>query len=201
MSSRHSGRKHPIGRGEKVRDAVLAAALGELSESGYAALTIDNVAQRAGVHKTTVYRRWADRNALIVDALGEQIAQDIPIPDTGSFEADLRALARAFVRWATSDAGKAILAAMLSDAVRIPEIAEARRKIFAGRVRRAEGVINRAVERREIPPDSDPREVIKSLVAPLYLRLLITGDRLDQAAADRAATVTMAATAAGALSR
>ena len=201
MSSNAPGRQRPIGRGEKVRKAILAATLSELGRTGYAALTVENVASAAGVHKTTVYRRWDDRNSLIVDALGDQIAQDIPIPDTGSFEADLRALARAFVGWATSDSGQAILAAMLSDAVRVPEIAEARQRIFEGRVRMAAGVIGRAIEREEVPADTDPEEVIKCLVAPLYLRLLITGEELDATAADRAVTVTVTAVRAGILGR
>lgn len=201
MQPKRSGDKRPVRRGKKVHTAILAATLSELSETGYAALTVENVARRAGVHKTTVYRRWNDRDSLIIDALGEQIAQDIPIPDTGAFEADLQALAGAFVRWATSNSGQAILAAMLSDAVRLPEIAEARRRIFQGRVQRAEGVIRRAIERGEVPADTDPEQVIKSLVAPLYLSLLITGDRLDKRTADRAAAATVAAVEAGVLSR
>ena len=58
---------HP--RGATVRANVLAATLAELAEAGYAALTVEAVADRAGVHKTTVYRRWRDREALVIDAL------------------------------------------------------------------------------------------------------------------------------------
>ena len=70
----------PIGRGAKVRAAVLAATLVELAESGYAALSVDDVARRAGVHKTTVYRRWQTRENLVVDALAAQMASGIAIP-------------------------------------------------------------------------------------------------------------------------
>src|SRR5262249_23422510 len=80
------------GRGPKVRAAVLAATLAELADKGYAALTIDSVARRAGIHKTTIYRRWKDRESLVADVLGEHIAMDFPIPDTGSVETDLREL-------------------------------------------------------------------------------------------------------------
>jgi AcrR family transcriptional regulator len=104
--------------------AVLAATLEELAAVGYAALTVENVARRAGVHKTTIYRRWKDRESLIADALSGQIASEIPVPDTGALETDLRELARAFVRWATSVQGEAVLASFFLDAGRVPEIAE-----------------------------------------------------------------------------
>src|SRR5262245_5375473 len=89
------------GRGPKVRAAVLAATLAELAEGGCAALTMEGVARRAGVHKTTVYRRWGDRESLVVDALTDLIAVEVPVPDGGDVAADLRALARALVRWLT----------------------------------------------------------------------------------------------------
>ncbi len=60
-------------RGAAVRAAVLTAALDELAERGFAALTMDNVATRAGVHKTTVYRRWPDRESLVTDAVLEAL--------------------------------------------------------------------------------------------------------------------------------
>ncbi|MFF7453928.1 TetR/AcrR family transcriptional regulator [Kitasatospora sp. NPDC008115] len=188
-----------IGRGEKVRAAVLTAALAELDDIGYAALTMDGVAQRAGVHKTTVYRRWKDRDALILDALTGRIAGDIPIPDTGDLDGDLRALARGLAAWLGSPAGAAVLAVMLSDAARAPGIAEVRAGIFADRLRRAEPVVVRAVERGELPAGIDPAEVIKNLAAPLYFRALITGEPVDERAADRAARAVLAAARHGGL--
>src|SRR5580693_3020763 len=91
-------RRRPAGRGPKVRRAVLAATLAELSETGYAALTVEAVARRAGVHKTTVYRRWPEREALVIDALTDHVAAEVPVPDTGSIDTDLRELARSRVR-------------------------------------------------------------------------------------------------------
>lgn len=198
MSAEDRGAR-PVGRGPKVRAAVLAATLAELGETGYAALTVERVADRAGVHKTTIYRRWKDRENLIVDALSEQIAEEIPMPDTGTIEGDLRDMAASFARWATSAPGQAMLAALLSDAVRIPEVAQARRRIFGDRLRRGEPVIIRALERGELPAGTAPAEVIKALVAPLYLRLLITGEPLDEQATERASQAAVVAARAGAL--
>lgn len=188
----------PIGRGAKVRVAVHAATLAELVDKGYAALTVEGVAQRAGVHKTTVYRRWTDRESLLTDALAEHMAMDIPVPDTGAIQSDLRALARSLVESFTSATGQAILAAMFTGAAQVPEIAEARGHVFHDRLVRAEPVVRRAIERGELPDGTDPGELLKSLAAPIYLRLLITGDPVDEAAAEQAARVTLAAAQAGA---
>jgi len=200
MRQQTPGRR-PIGRGEKVRVAVMAATLAELAETGYAGLTVESVAQRAGVHKTTVYRRWGDRETLVVDALSEQIAQEIPIPDTGTIESDLVSMARAFAKWATSQAGRAMVSAFVSEAMQVPEIADARSRVFQDRLRRARPVITRAIDRGELPETTDPAEVVKMVVAPLYLRLLVTGEALTDAAADQAARTALAAARAGALDR
>ncbi|MFI6791279.1 TetR/AcrR family transcriptional regulator [Nonomuraea sp. NPDC050383] len=191
----------PVGRGAKVRAAVHAATLAELLDKGYAALTVENVAQRAGVHKTTVYRRWKDRESLLTDALAEHMAMDIPVPDTGGIETDLRALARSLVQSFTSPTGQAVLAAMFTGAAHLPEIAAARRHVFDDRLARAEPVVTRAVERGELAGDTDPAELFKTLVAPIYLRLLMTADPVDETTADQAVRVTLAAARAGALRR
>ncbi len=193
-------RNKPIGRGKKVRTAVLEATLAALAETGYTALSIDDIARRAGVHKTTVYRRWQTRENLVVDALTEQMAAGIAIPDTGNVETDLRQLARAFVGWMIGPIGRAMLATILSqDATRVPEIAEIKRRLVDDRFRRAEPVVTRGIERGELPAGTDPAEVIKMLIAPIYLRLLVTAEPIDETTADQAARVAFLAAGAGAL--
>ncbi|MFD8985843.1 TetR/AcrR family transcriptional regulator [Streptomyces sp. NPDC059564] len=196
-----SGPARPVGRGLKAQAAVRAATLAELLDRGYAELTVEGVAQRAGVHKTTLYRRWKDRESLVVDALSEHFATDIPTPDTGAVETDLLALARALVRSMTGPVGRAVQTAMYSDAGRLPEIAEAKRRVFADRFRRAEPVVARAIERGELPADTDPVELIKTLAAPIYFRLLVSADPVEEGAAEQAVRITLAAARAGALAR
>lgn len=188
-----------VGRGAKVRAAVHAATLAELVDKGYAALTVENVARRAGVHKTTVYRRWKDRESLLTDALAEHMATDIPVPDTGAIETDLQALARSIIEAFTSPTGQAILAAMFTGAAHLPEIAAARRHVFDDRLTRAEPVLRRAIKRGQLPEGTDPAEVLKTLAAPIYLRLLITAEPVNETTADQAVRVTLAAARAGAL--
>ena len=190
----------PLGRGPKVRAAVLAATLSELTETGYAAMTIENVAQRAGVHKTTVYRRWQSREQLVADAVTELAGTRVPFPDSDYIGADLRALARSLVRFLASPVGHAVTAVMLSDAGRIPEIADAQRSRFEARYRQAEPVVARAIARGELPPGTDPAEVVRNVLAPIYLRVLVTGEPISQGVADAAANAALAAARAGALS-
>ncbi|MFD7610765.1 TetR/AcrR family transcriptional regulator [Streptomyces sp. NPDC059828] len=188
-----SGRGPAVGRGNKMRAAVLAATIKELAETGYAALTVDAVAQRAGVHKTTIYRNWKTSDGLVADALACHFATDIPIPDTGAVESDLRALARSLVATMTTQAGRALLTTALSDAERMPQLAEIKRALFEDRFRRAEPVVTRAVERGELPMETDPAELLKALVAPIYFRLVFTGEPVDEATADQAVDVALAA--------
>ncbi|MGW4502733.1 TetR/AcrR family transcriptional regulator [Micromonospora sp. NPDC004336] len=199
MPGRDPSPTPPVGRGPKVQAAVRAATLAELLDRGYAELTVDAVAQRAGVHKTTVYRRWKDRETLVVDALAEHFAAEIPVVDTGDVETDLHALARALVRSMAGPLGAAVQAATHSDAGRLPEIAEARRRLLADRFRRAEPLVRRAVERGELPVATDPVAVFEALAAPVHFRLLVTGEPVDDALADRTARIVLAAARAGEL--
>jgi AcrR family transcriptional regulator len=184
-----------------VRTAVLAAAVDELSEHGYAAFSVENVARRAGVHKTTVYRRWPDRDALITDALAESVAAEIPIPDTGSIDDDLRTLARSLVAWIRSPGGRAVLAVTLSDTIGQPQPPDTARHVFRDRIRRALPIVERAVARGELPSGVDPAELVKTLVAPIYLRVLITGEQVDAGTADAAAALAITAARSGLLDR
>jgi len=195
-----SDRPRPVGRGPKVRAAVLLATLAELYEAGYAEFSIDNVAQRAGVNKTTVYRRWKDRPTLVVDAVTDQIAIEMPIPDTGAIEGDLRELALSLIKTLTSPIGRALASIMLA-AAHVPEIAEVKHRFFDDRIRHAEPIVLRAIQRGDLPADTEPAELIKALIAPIYLRLLITSEALDQTVADQATRIALAAAHAGALTR
>jgi AcrR family transcriptional regulator len=194
-----SGPPRPPGRGERFRGAVLKAALEELADRGFAALSIESVARRAGVHKTSVYRHWADREALVLEALTANVAGGLTIPDTGTFETDLREFARRLVAWLMSPLGKAVVQATVADASRVPEIGDLQRSFYVDRLQRDEVMIRRAIERGEIPADTDAAEVIKVLIGPIYLRFLITAEPIDATTAERAAELALAAVHAGIL--
>ncbi|MFD9257051.1 TetR-like C-terminal domain-containing protein [Streptomyces sp. NPDC059538] len=89
----------------------------------------------------------------------------------------------------------------LVGAVRNPHVSEARRRIFADRFRRAEPVVARAIDRGELPADTDPVELIKTLVAPIHFRLPVSPDPVEEGTADLAVRITLAAARAGVLAK
>ena len=97
---------------------MLAAALAELASEGYDGLSLDSVAVRAGVHKTTVYRRWGSKERLVADALGVIAASRIEVPDSGDVDEDLRLLARSVVATLTTPEGAGTVRAMVTGAAR-----------------------------------------------------------------------------------
>jgi AcrR family transcriptional regulator len=181
------------GRSARVRAAVYEATLLELGQRGYAALSIEDIAARAGVHKTTIYRRWGAKEALLAAAVGNLVDAGAPVPDTGAIETDLREYARSIVDVLTSDVGAIAVGVLFSDAARVPEVAEVKRNLIAERHRLAAPIVERAIQRGELPADTDPHELIELVAAPIYYRLLVTGEPIDRAVGDRAALAALAA--------
>jgi hypothetical protein len=123
----------------------------------------------------------------------------MPFPDTGDIDTDLLRLARMTVVFLTSPAGGTVVAASQSDAGRIPEVAGAKRRFFEALFQQAEPVVSAAIARGELPAGTDPAELVRTLLAPIYLRLLVTAEPIDRTTADNAAKVALAAARAGAL--
>ncbi|WP_158562796.1 TetR/AcrR family transcriptional regulator [Marinitenerispora sediminis] len=178
-------RMRPGGRSARVNEAVLDAVLDEIVESGYAKLSFERVAARAGVHKATLYRRWANKEELLAEALLAHTGSAVPMPDTGSLREDLRRLTHAIAANISSPDGQGLLRTLVSDAGRVPEIAGAARTFWSERFALAGAVVGRGVERGELPPDTDVAFLIERLIAPLFLRVLVTAEPIDAAYADR----------------
>jgi AcrR family transcriptional regulator len=168
-------------RGEHVRKTVLAAAFDELVETGAAAATIAGVAQRSGVHETTIYRRWVTKENLFLEAMLNRSAEAIPTPDTGSIRGDLLAVMRAVIAYLTSPTGLAVLQVSLT----VDDHSDARRAFWAGRIDALRPVVERGVARGELRPDIDARLLLETLIAPLHGRLLLTGGQIDGHLAER----------------
>jgi AcrR family transcriptional regulator len=161
-------------RGEHVRRTVLTAAFDELTDNGAANATVAGVAQRSGVHETTIYRRWITRENLFVDAMLNRSAQAIPAPDTGTTRGDLLAIVRAVIAYLTSPGGRAVLHAALLPADN--GYTEARQAFWASRIDALRGVVQRGIDRGELRADTDPGLLLEALVAPVHGRLLLTGE-------------------------
>lgn len=193
------GAARPGGRTARNTAAVLRATLDELGERGYAGLTVDRVAARSGVHKATVYRRWGGVDGLLAAALEWSARENGWEPArTGTLEGDLLALARD-VRHGFTDAPEgAVAAASIAAAIASPRAAEALRAFMADRHERSAVVVAEAAERGEVPEGTDPVEVVRAAVAPVYHRLLVGREPVSDEDLRRAARVAAGAARAGA---
>ncbi|MFI1929810.1 TetR/AcrR family transcriptional regulator [Streptomyces sp. NPDC020330] len=187
------GTVRPGGRTARVREAVLRAAGEALVEHGFDGLDLADVARRAGVGKTTVYRRWSAPAGLVADLLSDMAEQSLPRADTGSLAEDLRANARLVVRTLTDPRQGPLFVAVIAAATCDPRAADALHRFYAVRIGEWSGCVEAAVDRGEVPAGTDPGEVIAAVSAPLYYRLLASGAPLDEEAADRAAAAAVAA--------
>ncbi|MGK5632463.1 TetR/AcrR family transcriptional regulator [Streptomyces sp. URMC 123] len=197
MESMDPGTVRPGGRTARVREAVLRAAGDALAERGFAELDLADIARRAGVGKTTVYRRWGTVTGLVADLLADMAEQSLPRTDTGSLLGDLKANARLVQRTLADPRQGALFTAVIAAATCEARTAEALHRFYDIRVTEWAPCVQQAVERGEVPEGTDAHEVIRAVSAPLYYRLLTSGESLDEAAADRAAEAAAAAARAG----
>lgn len=192
------GHVRPGGRTARVRAAVLQAAGDALAEQGFDALDLADVARRASVGKTTVYRRWGTATGLVADLLKDMADTSEPRTESGALLDDLTANARLVQRTLADVRQGALFKAVIAAATCDPRTAEALHRFYDARITEWAPCVQQAVDRGELPEGTDPYEVIRAVSAPLYYRLLASGDPLDEATADRAAQAAAAAALAGA---
>lgn len=177
----------PVGPSRKTQDVVLRAAADLLTaKGGPAAVTIEKIATRARVAKTTVYRWWPSKIAIFMD-LFEQLATKrlIGFADSGSLEADLRHVLRGLLRLFRTTAAGAAVAGMIAEAQNSPQSATLFRKQFVARGRvLARQAIERAKFRGDAPGDLDVELAIDIMSGAIWYRLLLGHAPLDDAYAD-----------------
>jgi AcrR family transcriptional regulator len=191
------GTLRPGGRTARIAESVFAAAIAELAERDYADISVESIAARAGVHKTTVYRRWGSKPELIRQALAGAAGTRIQVPDTGSTDTDLRALAHAVQVVLSSPQGAAITTALIVGGLSSPEIAGLMRQFWAGRLEAISVIVERAIGRGELPAGTDPATFMHAMSAPLYYQLLVTREPVTEQDADLGAAAALAAARAG----
>jgi AcrR family transcriptional regulator len=183
----------------------MRAVIGELIDNRYAGATVERVAARAGVAKTTIYRRWRSMDGLLADLMAEHAAHQMPVPDEGSLDADLRALARAVVASVRNPAVRAAMASMIAAAVQDHAARHVLSGFLATRTAAMSTLIDHAVQRGELPAGTDAAGVLQTVTAVIYYRLFITaviyyrlfiaGDPPSAELADRAGATAAAACA------
>ncbi|MFD7630085.1 TetR/AcrR family transcriptional regulator [Streptomyces sp. NPDC059851] len=198
-SSGPTARRRTGGRSARVRAQVVEAVGALLLEAGYDGLTVDAVAERAGVHRTTVYRRWRDVGGLLADILDAAADDTWQPPDTGSLEGDLTELNREV--YDALAAGHTLTAALIAASFRSAGAADALSRFWENRYERCAAVVDRAAARGEVPAGTAPRALLVSATAPLYHELLLLRSAPDPALPGRAAQAAVAAARAGAFRR
>jgi AcrR family transcriptional regulator len=177
-------RRRPGGRSARIARAVADATLDVMAEKGFADFTVTDVAVRAGVHETSIYRRWGSRENLIADTLLAYSERLIPVPDTGSIRTDLRALLASVADYLATPIGKAMSHALAfsGDEARWEKV---RFDFWSTRLQLARSIVERAIERQEVPPDTDARLLLETLIAPMQFRVVATREVIDGELCDR----------------
>lgn len=163
----------PGGRSARVTTSVLRATLEAFAEGGWDAVRIDAIAESAGVHKTTVYRRWPTRGALIAAALTAMPFRtpETMTPDTGSLRADLQVMVEELeAGWQEPRMRR--ISRNLTRASHVPEIAVASTVFWSTRVDLVAALITNAIRRGEVPPQVDAEVVASMLVGALKLHVV-----------------------------
>lgn len=168
-------------RGQVVLDHVLDTTLALLGEHGYD-FNVDTVAERAGVHKTTIYRRWPTKAALVAAAVGRLAAEEIPDRRSDDPIDDISQLALDVARALRTSAGGGAIRAVLAAAADDPELVSTARQFLTGRYQVAIRMIRTAVDRGLLRDDVDPILVWEAIVNPLHLRAILGTPASDHTA-------------------
>jgi AcrR family transcriptional regulator len=168
---------------ESVTAAITSAMFDQLAEVGYARMSMDAVARRAGVGKAAVYRRWPSKQAMLVDLVEAATLRNLPeVPDTGSLAGDVRGFLDVIVEQAADPRTRRIALDVLVETTRTPELAAALQDVVAKPRRTAAAtVLARSIGRGELPAGLDRELGLDLLISPLIMRLFVAADQVDDA--------------------
>ncbi|MFF5175646.1 TetR/AcrR family transcriptional regulator [Micromonospora sp. NPDC000089] len=171
------------GRGPRGAAAIHAAVLGLLADEGYARLTVEGVARRSGINKTTLYRWWPSKPALVAATFRHAVARDLPVPDTGSLRGDLVALVRSKASFLGEGPGR-LAADVLAHTGADPELAGLADEVLGQHCAHVAEVTARARARGELTGPVDDHLLADLLLGPVWLRAVVTRRPLSEADAD-----------------
>jgi AcrR family transcriptional regulator len=174
------GKKRPPGRprSEQARLAILRSTLKLLADKGFSDLTIESVAEHAGVGKATVYRWWPDKAALIADAFACSTKRNLHFPDTGSVRTDMSQQMRQLIKVFRSRRGRIVSAILAAGQTDRNVIAAFRERFMMPRRREAYATLRRGIQRGQLRKNIDMDLLLDSLYGPIYMRFLIRHDSL-----------------------
>jgi len=167
-------------------DAIVAAFYDELTEGGHDKLTMDRVAARAGVGKAALYRRWRSKEQMLAEliaALGND--QETPAPDLGSLREDLCTLLADTIAVGNDPLTRQVIAYIIASARSSPELLQAMRRVPGPSRAAGQAILQRAIDRGELAPDTDLQIALDIITGPMWMRVVIAGETLDPDYASR----------------
>ena len=168
-------------RNSEAEASILAASYDLLLETGFGAVTVEKIAERAKVSKATIYKWWPNKAAVIMDGYLSAASARLPVPDTGSVMDDIMMHATNLANFLRSREGK-VITELIGEGQFDAGLAEAyRTRFFAPRRQEARQLLERGVTRGQLKADLDIGITIDLLYGPIFYRLLITGDELNEA--------------------
>ena len=162
-----------------IQVKILDAAAEILKTQGFSALTMDKVAKRSGVAKHSVYRRYSSPVEIAVALLQKLSSEKVSIPNTGSLASDLELIMKDVRSLFENTPFAPVLATLVSAAVIQPELARLARSYLTDRRKGMAVVVERAIDRGELPKSTEPLDFLELHLAPLYYRYLISGQTVN----------------------
>jgi AcrR family transcriptional regulator len=168
----------PDDRVRRSKASVLKVTAELLTETGLGGVSVDEVARRSGVAKTTIYRHWPTRSDLLIEACS-QLGTEQEVPDTGSLEGDISALLTNLAELLHTARWASVVPSVIDAAERDAEVAAIHGRIQRGHARPFQEVIARAKRNGEISPSVDSATMIAALIGPLFYRRWFSRESLD----------------------
>ncbi|MCP3997749.1 MAG: TetR/AcrR family transcriptional regulator [bacterium] len=164
---------------ERTRNVVLNATAALLGEVGFGRTTIEAVAERSGVARSTIYRHWPDRTDLLGEAVDCKIAK-VPFDQTGNLKNDLLSMTTELAARLGSEEGGPLLLSLIAEAGRDPKMAVMKDRFTTARFGRIRTILQAAAARGDLPGNVDVEQMGEDLVSPIFFRGLIRLSPLDR---------------------
>jgi AcrR family transcriptional regulator len=190
MAAMATGRPPGRPRSEESRAAILSATVDLVADQGFAALTVEGIAARAGVGKQTIYRWWPTKADVLLDAIATKADLFVPLDDHGSYPADLRAFLTDSFALGRRPVVVAMLQALMAQAQTDPEFKVRFRSGFLEQRRAAlRSIVARAGDRGDLPAGPRRETVLDMVFGVIWYRVLTSSDPVDDALVDELVAV------------
>jgi AcrR family transcriptional regulator len=178
-NSMETVRRRPGGRSARIQAAVFEAIFQLLEEGGYEMLSMASIAERSGVHETSLYRRWKTKEQLVLDAVNRRVAQEIPVPNTGALRSDLVAVLQSLQLFLQSRVGQTLFQTAVAT-LHVPELRAFRQEHWRQRRAHLQILFEHAIARGELSPQVDSQLLLETLSGIVYMRLFVVNEPVDE---------------------